>query len=54
MRLSATRELVLICEECEAVWNGGEPVLPETFQSFTDITLARGLSDLWMLELEEP
>lgn len=52
-RVIATDEVIAICMECEAVWPAGAEIILAEFTPFDRFMRARGLSDLWRVELDD-
>lgn len=46
-RIKATSETVAVCEECEATWIEGKPIVFETYVDMSTMLKAKGLSGTW-------
>jgi len=51
MRIISTRELIWVCEECEASWANQNAISKNSFEDYGTAMESKGLNPLWS-ELE--
>lgn len=51
MRIISTRELIWVCEECEASWASHNAISKNSFEDYGTAMKSKGLNSLWS-ELE--
>ena len=47
VRIIATGEIVFLCDECDALWRQGTPIVVKSFTDFSTYVGQYGLKALW-------